>query len=323
MRPNDQTSDIRHQTWPRGFTLVELLVVITIIGILIALLLPAVQAAREAARRMQCANNLKQIGLALHSYHEAIGTFPPGCVMDQGCCNYPTGTNWAIAILPHLDNQNLFAKYDQNATNQDPVNQEVREALVTAYVCPSETEGTIIDKPDGPTPGLPYRRGSYRGSNGLSDGTCAFIQEGATTGYCTPDKRGVLHGIGKDSIFARAESIADISDGTSNTLMVGESTTVTHPLRRTFWADSYAGYCLSTTVKDQGRTILSDYDLCVAIGGVGGDNPCKGSWGSYHPGGLGMVFCDGATHFLSSTIDMTLLGSLVTIAGGEVVQQPD
>ena len=111
---------------PRGFTLVELLVVITIIGILIALLLPAVQAAREAARKMQCSNNLKQIGLAMHNYHTAIGTFPPGeiAVGINLATNY---TNWAIAILPYMELQNLYSQYNQNATNDHASNQTVRE----------------------------------------------------------------------------------------------------------------------------------------------------------------------------------------------------
>jgi len=113
-----------------GFTLVELLVVIAIIGILIALLLPAVQAAREAARRAQCQNNLKQIALALHNYHQAVGSFPPGKITEGRCCDRPSMITWTISILPYLEQQALYDRYDQTKFNEDPANQFVREAMV-------------------------------------------------------------------------------------------------------------------------------------------------------------------------------------------------
>jgi prepilin-type N-terminal cleavage/methylation domain-containing protein/prepilin-type processing-associated H-X9-DG protein len=314
-------SKIQYLSSSKAFTLVELLVVITIIGILIALLLPAVQAAREAARRMQCSNNLKQTGLALHNYHSAIATFPPGAVMDQGCCTYPTGTNWAIAILPYLENQNIQAIYNSKLSNQDPANQTVRETLVPAYSCPSDPDASDIAAPDVPVlTGTTYRRGSYKCSAGFSDGTCVFWREGSN--YCNPARRGVLHGASNDSKYSTVESIAEIRDGTSNTLMVGEYATITQPLRRAFWAYSYTTYAMSPTIA-QGRTLLNDFEQCVSLGGVGNSNPCKGGWSSYHSGGFGMLLCDGSVHFLSSTIDLNLLGSLATIAGSEAVQSPD
>jgi prepilin-type N-terminal cleavage/methylation domain-containing protein/prepilin-type processing-associated H-X9-DG protein len=305
-----------------AFTLVELLVVITIIGILIALLLPAVQAAREAARRMSCSNNLKQIGLALHNYHGSIATFPPGAVMDQGCCIYPTGTNWAIAILPYLENQNIQTMYNPKLSNQDAANRAVRETLVPAYACSSDPDVRDIAAPDNPVNAFvtTYRRGSYKCSAGFSDGTCAFWREGTT--YCNPVWRGVLHGASNDRKFSTVESVSTIRDGTSNTMMVGEYATISQPLRRAFWAYSYTTYAMSPTIA-QGRTLLNDFDRCVSIGGVGNSNPCKGGWSSYHANGFGMLFCDGSVHFLSSTIDVNLLGKLATIAGGEAVQSPD
>ncbi|MEA1950175.1 MAG: DUF1559 domain-containing protein, partial [Planctomycetota bacterium] len=121
---------MRHvsQRSEKGFTLVELLVVIAIIGILIALLLPAVQAAREAARRMQCSSNLKQIGVALHAYHAALGCFPPGGITEGPCCSTRSGISWSISILPYIEQPMIYDRYDMDRYNEDPANQFVREA---------------------------------------------------------------------------------------------------------------------------------------------------------------------------------------------------
>jgi prepilin-type N-terminal cleavage/methylation domain-containing protein/prepilin-type processing-associated H-X9-DG protein len=323
-----------------GFTLVELLVVITIIGILIALLLPAVQTAREAARRMQCANNLKQIALALHNYHDSRTTFPPGAVNDGSNVASGIFSNWAIAILPYMELQNLTDQYNDNRTNLDPVNKPVREALVSAYCCPSEIDSTVIGTPatgPGGTPSsVQYRRGSYHCSSGyVADSICQYSYQ---TGIapCPTKHRGVLHPIGNpgnSSItwpYRTTEGIAQITDGTSNTLMVGEYALMVDadastggPSRRTFWADPYGNYSVSPTVP-QSRVMLGDYVTCYKIGGINGSNPCKGNWNSYHPSSFNTVFCDGSVHCLSITIDLVnLLPALVTIAGDESVQAPD
>src|SRR5437773_558439 len=114
----------------RAFTLVELLVVIAIIGVLVALLLPAVQSARESARRMSCMNNLKQIGLALHNHHDAFGTFPPGGVTNGTCCGTQSGATWTIYILPFIEQQMLYDKYDFTQTNESSANAFVRTQFV-------------------------------------------------------------------------------------------------------------------------------------------------------------------------------------------------
>jgi len=310
-----------------GFTLVELLVVIAIIGILIALLLPAVQAARESARRAQCGNNLKQIGLAIHEYLETVRSFPPGGITEGPCCGTKSRTSWAISILPQLEQQALYDRYDMDAYNEDSVNAFVRESLVGTYICPSEMDVRRTDRPEsGPGNGLQYHRGSYRGNSGRSiqgGGVYAWDGPGGPANRISQHQpgnwRGPLFTIGH--IEFTVVSDAEVRDGFSNTLLVGEMSSLTHPRRRTFWAYSYTSYNKSSVVA-QSRVILGDYDRCVNIGGVGGANPCKRGWGSYHPGGIQFVLCDGAVQFINNTIDINLLADLATIAGGEPSQLP-
>jgi prepilin-type N-terminal cleavage/methylation domain-containing protein/prepilin-type processing-associated H-X9-DG protein len=326
-----------------AFTLLELLVVITIIGILTGLLLPAVQAAREAARRAQCANHLKQIGLALHSYHTARNSLPPGNInTSAGKCagqnSEPTLSsstdwgNWLIAILPHLEQNALYDRYDVRHSNCAPENQGVREAVVATYVCPSDLDTETLAVPatgSAPhaAPPARYAPGSYRAVSGRSD------YNGADNGLDYPDwelirlqkyrktSRGPIHMV-LPTWGLSTEKFANIRDGLSTTLLVGESTTTTSPGQRTFWAYSYAYYSLSGATA-QPRILWGDYDRCVAAGGDGDQVPCKHGWGSLHPGTINFALCDGSVRPISTTIDMTLFASLATIDGGEVVQVPD
>ncbi len=314
-----------------AFTLIELLVVITIIGILIALLLPAVQAAREAARRAHCANNLKQIGLALHGYHEAKRSFPPGNIqrtagncpgMGEPTASYSTRFgNWMIAILPYIEQSALYDSYDLSYTNESPENRAVRETKVAAYVCPSDY---TVDEPivpaSGPAAaaGAKYAPGSYRAVSGRSDDGMNYLDSEMMYDY-DRNSRGPIHVVGVWGYGC--ETMAHVRDGTSNTLLVGEHSTATSPGRRTFWAYSFAYYSQSG-VAAQERILWGDYDRCVEAGGIGGDNPCKRGWGSFHPGGLHFVLCDGTVRFLNSTIDVQLFADLATIDGGEVASVP-
>ena len=153
-----------------AFTLVELLVVIAIIGVLVALLLPAVQAAREAARRMQCTNNLKQMGLALQNYHSAHQQFPPGALIEGACCSEPSKTGWSLEILPFMENQSLYSLYKPGLTIGHIDHKELREAVAPGYACPSDLPQELLIPDSGQEAkwGLKreFRTGSYRANTG-------------------------------------------------------------------------------------------------------------------------------------------------------------
>jgi prepilin-type N-terminal cleavage/methylation domain-containing protein/prepilin-type processing-associated H-X9-DG protein len=308
----------------RGFSLVELLVVIAIIGILVGLLLPAVQASRESARRMQCANNLKQIGLALLAYHDALGSFPAGnFVNSAGICPGSPGyvtddrANWMISILPYLEHKALRQAYVFHAPNEAPANRRVRETFIMEYTCPSDLVTNKLTVPAlGPAAAdslnVPYMPGSYRAMAGRSDGL-AFLDNGDFLDFPS-NWRGPIHTVGV--LGFTTEKIKNIRDGTSNTIMAGESSTRTSPEYRTLWAYSYTFYSLSSATP-QARTLLGDYDKCRKEGGTGNSLPCRRGWGSNHRGGLNFLFCDGSVSFLDISIDMDLFATKSTIDGKE------
>ncbi|MEX2176038.1 MAG: DUF1559 domain-containing protein [Pirellulaceae bacterium] len=304
-----------------GFTLVELLVVIAIVGALVALLLPAVQAAREAARRTQCASHLKQMGIAMHHYHEQHRSFPPGSIFFGSCCSDESYTSWTIALLPFLELGNLHDQYNPNETNESPSNEFVREQFVPVYACPSDPQARQLDLPEsGPANDLRlnYMPGSYRGVGGRSDGS-GWWDNYPQYKSLPPDWAGVLHVV--DGRQLTTESFTDIKDGTSHTLLVGEYSTKSRLRRRTFWAYSYASYNKSDVVP-QSRTLLGDFDRCSALGGPGGVQTCTRAWGSQHPGVVQFLMCDASVHPVSQSVDMFLLAECATIAGNETGRVP-
>jgi prepilin-type N-terminal cleavage/methylation domain-containing protein len=338
----------------RAFTLVELLVVIAIIGILVALLLPAIQAAREAARRTECSNKLKQIGLALHNYHDTYNTFPPGNVTPGNCCGTPSAGTWTLFILPFLEQETLYNQYDFSLWNDsDPgrsgrtggPNAFVCMQFLDVYLCPSDINTKKLERPgSGPGSGKDYAPGSYRAVSGASTGDCWF-DNNQSNAFCTRN-RGVLHHVGvisparhlnrsggsRDGV---TENFSSILDGTSNTVMIGEMQTRTQNRRRTFWAYAYTSYNQSSITVGQQRTLIPNYDRCVSIGGRGGSNSCKRGWGSFHPGVLQFCMADASVRSIgehvnmgvgnnsTSVNDMGVLPALASIAGGESVELPD
>jgi prepilin-type N-terminal cleavage/methylation domain-containing protein len=321
----------------QAFTLIELLVVIAIIGILIFLLLPAVQKVREAANRIRCANNLKQIGLAIHNYHDVNGTLPSGHIeqcppdtTDETGCTYWTG--WSIQILPFLEQDNLFKTYDNSSPNYEedyPQNAAFSVQPVKVYNCPSDPRAGQIILPDSIAPfghsntSLEFMASSYKAMAGRMDtyqtyNLAGYWYEVRLTLQRQPSGLGAFHGDGFSGLSA--SRLSDITDGTSTTLFVGERHTKSQPGRGPFWASTFNFYNTGASQPLYSQALLPDYNQCVALVTPANANYCKCGWGSLHAGGhINFVFGDGSVHSISPNISMPIFVDLSTIAGGEVV----
>lgn len=262
-----------------GFTLVELLVVMAIIGILTSLLLPAVQAAREAARRASCQNNLRQIGIGLHHYHDALSTFPIGALEmrylrnPDGSLMYPGGVQiaWSALLLPYVEQVPLHQMIDFGKGYDSPENAAAAAEIVPIYMCPS----------------VPRSATHVYGRAVIDYGG---IYGERITGRNDPPKGTML--------YTRAISIADIRDGTSNTLVVSEDSA---------WRDGQ--WINGLNIFDQAYPINQAPSF---------ENDIR----SEHPGGAFGLFCDGSVRFLHETMDSKTLAAICTRELGEVVQMP-
>ena len=336
----------------RGFTLVELLVVITIIGMLIALLLPAVQAARESARQMQCSNNLKQIGLGLHNYHATVGCFPPAYISphDPNDQNPSTvnvdsgpGWGWAAMLLPYLEQQNLHDQIHFDKDIKDPTNATARVTSLPGFLCPSDT-GTptfTVDSLGDSTPnysvpvtdsnGNPVvvAHGNYVGIFGNPEVT---PDPGFLTQDIDPTTHQDVRGPAHRGMFYRNVSvcIADVKDGTSNTLFVGERSS---SLAYATWTGAVTGGQVPPKIPDPNNYGPEGAPILILghtglYGGTYGDVPphtpnspvnhVDDFW-SFHPLGVNFLFVDGSVRRINDTIDPQVYCALGTKAGGEAV----
>ncbi|MEX1039111.1 MAG: DUF1559 domain-containing protein [Pirellulaceae bacterium] len=294
----------------RAFTLVELLVVIAIIGVLVALLLPAVQQAREAARRMQCSNNLKQLGLALHNYHDTHGSFPPGAISENFL-------SWAVFILPQMEQGARHDLFNFNAGSYTDANkQEHGLNRIDGYLCPSSDALLSLDpgRPDDFT--LHYN--GVAGPKGINPVTLDDYKLAEPS-----SSRGGMATQGVMYINSKT-GFRSVIDGTSNTFAIGESSWVKKNKFRnwirggtykdTASASAYETDPMLDACRNVAFAINSDY--------TGGTSPAGWNdvcYGSQHPGGTMFLQCDGSVRFVAETIDFDVYLALASRNGEEVV----
>ncbi|ADB15290.1 protein of unknown function DUF1559 [Pirellula staleyi DSM 6068] len=314
----------------RGFTLVELLVVIAIIGVLVALLLPAVQAAREAARRMSCSNNLKQLGLAAHNFHDTTNALPSS-VRPGGLTTSPRIAGLTF-LLPFIEQGNAYNAYDQTKNWSDPVNLAVTSKQIPGFLCTSTPDPKRLD-------GLPEASPWAANLVAVTDysPTIGVDQRLVTAGLVDFAGDGVLTKNGQPRL-------ADITDGTSNTLLYAESAGRPNLYRRGKlignlpnrrvnaggWARPASDFSLDGSSLD-GATLPGPCPInCTNgedVGSASFPHSYYGSEGtaeaySFHPSGINVALADGSVRFLSSSINIREFAKLVTRAQGEVAQLP-
>jgi prepilin-type processing-associated H-X9-DG protein/prepilin-type N-terminal cleavage/methylation domain-containing protein len=318
-----------------AFTLIELLVVIAIIAALIGLLLPAVQKVREAANRGSCSNNLKQLALAAHQHHDAIGKFPNGLhTIDYIDGRYANGTCWEVELLPYFEQENLKKKWDYAdfRNNVTEGTNATTAQVLKVLLCPSDPLPDPVCHFVEELPQYAYAWGFY----GLS----SYGGNAGKRSYPGPLR------LTRDGIFCWDSGIrlGDVTDGASNTFLFGERLRVDpefdrltlttganfYPLGKTGkWAAVFATeggspphHLLSTPVPINYR-VPADLSPQEFLGATGAHNNRLCAFGSGHPGGANFAFVDGSVRFLSDKIDLATLQALSTRAGGEVVSAND
>jgi prepilin-type N-terminal cleavage/methylation domain-containing protein/prepilin-type processing-associated H-X9-DG protein len=288
---------LRHR---RAFTLVELLVVIAIIGILVALLLPAVQAAREAARRTSCFNNMKQIGLALHNYHDTYKSLPPGWLADDPATRLPmpegdNGWGWASLLFPFLEQNNLAQSVQYGRPILDSANDAARVHYVPLYRCPSDVQSWRRDFDLGTASNglVTLAIANYVGMFGTQElEDC----EGQAAGFTC---------LG-DGTFQHQQGIrfADVADGLSNTYAVGERSS---RIEHSTWVGAIP------EGDEAFARILGIADHPPNAGGIHLDDLM-----SEHPAGTNFLLADGSVRLVVETIDLTVYQAYATRAGSEL-----
>ena len=287
----------------RGFTLMELLVVIAIIAVLIGLLLPAVQQAREAARRTQCKNNMKQIGLALHNYESTFSVFPAGGIEDNNVGSSGIGASGFTLILPYIDQGNGYNLYNFNEHYASTYNKKVLNQQIVSYLCPA----MVINRS---VPNVPCSETGAPSSYLLSEGTVSYQ-------YPALGMFGLV--LPTSGYYNRCSRFSDVQDGTSNTLAAGET------------SYNFKNYVYSATAcaAAAGQTRWGTARWGVGYPNIGVGNTASKmnnfastsptGYSSNHIGGIQILLVDGSVRFLGQNVDFTTYTSLATKAGSEVI----
>lgn len=332
-----------------GFTLVELLVVIAIIGVLVSLLLPAVQSAREAARRTQCSNNIRQIAIALHNYHDTVGRFPPGGIHNShgpaipwydGANSTSWRASWLLCVLPQLEQQGLYELYNFNRRARDGGdNAEVVGTAIKTLICPSvgtEQASWVLSEGVNPV----FAKGNYAACFSAGSAYSQTSFSGANMDF----ERAVFNAAGH-----YGAQMADIKDGTSNVVAVSEILTRdssadgrgawAYPTG-SFFSGGLAQSCSSADNMTEAPKVPNGNALqdCRAdqpswcsgptTGGdvsrlrcLGGANRPNIAARSYHPGGVHAMLADGSIRFINDSIDAETWKRLLCIHDGETIDQ--
>jgi prepilin-type N-terminal cleavage/methylation domain-containing protein/prepilin-type processing-associated H-X9-DG protein len=295
---------------PAGFTLVELLVVIAIIGVLVALLLPAVQAAREAARRMKCQNHLRQIGIGLHNYHDSLSTLPPGGAGTPSAAAANDGMGFHVFILPYVEQNALQPLFNMSTPYNAAPNRALGARRVSFYLCPSAINLYTENTGENPTTGERGWTTHYHGNMGPNDLVASRYEVvGSTNGGQA--QQGVL---GRDSRIR----IAQITDGTSNTFLVGETSwTRGSPTNAVGYRVWHRG-CNTNNALACGscRNVANGLGTVWAGGGATAAYN-NFSFGSIHPSATNFLFCDSSVRSISNNIPLGLLMATASRDGGE------
>jgi prepilin-type N-terminal cleavage/methylation domain-containing protein/prepilin-type processing-associated H-X9-DG protein len=310
----------------QGFTLVELLVVIAIIGILVALLLPAIQAAREAARRTQCLNNLKQMGLAILNYESGRRCYPRGrwnliptdtgkhAVADRPSTK-SNDASWQVVVLPQAEEQNIASQYDLKKEWFHTDNRTAVSYALKVFVCPSVPEQSRLD-PMFTSGGQPAA-GDYGSTNGIGRAVWQLHPELGTypgdvsAGEDNPQVIGVM----TKAMLRSPCRVKDITDGTSKTILIAEDAG-----RPDQYTDGRLGNAAGLIVSIGAGTGWADPDSGFTMNTQPVVNHSNdGEIYAFHPGGAQFCFADGSTHFISSSLDTVTGIALITRAGNETI----
>lgn len=315
-----------------AFTLVELLVVIAIIGVLVALLLPAVQAAREASRRTKCTNSLRQLAIACHNHHDVMGTLPRNgnangltqshTAQGTGCCG-AAGPRWSwiARALPFFEQKNMYdsANVPINNLNQNAQTLAMISTVLPILTCASDNTLPRTRTNSADLGGVNVAVTSYKGVSGANWGADFFPTESSfSTPYSNPGVDGSRNGLENgDGIFWRADirkgtmRLSEISDGTSNTFMIGEDVPMLIQWNAWAYPNGANGTC---AIPPNVGVTLGDPDL--GLPGFG-RWPTRYSFRSRHPSGLNFALADGSVRFVSNNIALLTYRALATRAGGE------